>query len=285
MSVGSARCYGAITIVNAIPTGFGAAMGIKLWTEAEVRLREEPGIDVEIVGAPGEDLKLAREAVRIVLEKMRPRFLGARVTTKSTIPIGRGLKSSSAAANAIVLATAKALGLSLPPDDAVRLSVKAAIRAGVTITGAYDDAYTSMMGGINLTDNFKKIVLKRWKIDEGLRVLILVPEKKQYTAEVDVEALKRIRTISERAAQLTVTGKFWEAMTLNGLAVASALNLDPTPIFRALRKGVLGAGVSGTGPAIAAVSVPGLSADVKKALEEFGLVLEVEPNNSPAEVE
>jgi len=60
---------------------------------------------------------------------------GAKVATKSQIPIASGLKSSSAAANAAVLATVDALGEKLESLEAIKIGVQAALDAKVTITG------------------------------------------------------------------------------------------------------------------------------------------------------
>ena len=107
-----ARAHGAVSILNAIPTGIGGAIGVDLWTEAEVEFFSGNGaIEIEI--PEGEDPALAEEAVKIVLEHIGKKDVSARVKTSSNIPIGRGLKSSSAAANAVVLAACKALGLNL----------------------------------------------------------------------------------------------------------------------------------------------------------------------------
>ncbi|MEM2054003.1 MAG: shikimate kinase, partial [Nitrososphaerota archaeon] len=107
----TARAHGAITIVNAISIGKGAAMGIDLYTEATVEIGGRD-IDVVIKENPDEDTTLAKAAVRKIL-KLAQMDCGAYVEIRSNIPIGRGLKSSSAAANAIVLATARAAGLNL----------------------------------------------------------------------------------------------------------------------------------------------------------------------------
>ena len=39
-----AIAHGAATIVNAIALGKGAAFGVDLWTKAEVKLTDEPGV-------------------------------------------------------------------------------------------------------------------------------------------------------------------------------------------------------------------------------------------------
>lgn len=280
-----ARAHGAISIVNAIPSGMGAAMGINLWTEAEVEVYEGEGVEVEIVGAEDEDTLLVEKTVEEVFRRAGLEGMGARVRTFSNIPIGRGLKSSSAAANAVALAAAEAVGLELEGVELVNLAVDAAIKAGVTITGAFDDASASFFGGINITDNQRRRILERFKAPEELRVLILVPEEKTYTRSVDVEALRSIKRLSEQALRLALEGKVWEALTLNGFSVAGALGLDLSPVIDALRVGALGAGVSGTGPAVAAVSKPMDAERVERALQNYGRVLRAKPNNLEAWVQ
>ena len=109
--IGKAYCHGAATIINGIVLGKGAAFGIRLRTDATVELTDEPGIfGVTIERDTSENPKLAECCVEGVLKKFDlDSKHGAKITTRSDIPISRGLKSSSAAANAIVLATFKAL--------------------------------------------------------------------------------------------------------------------------------------------------------------------------------
>jgi shikimate kinase len=80
---------------------------------------------------------------------------GGHVRTESEVPMAAGLKSSSAAANATVLAALDALGVAdeVSREEACRLGVRAAREAGVTVTGAFDDASASMLGGVTVTDN------------------------------------------------------------------------------------------------------------------------------------
>jgi len=276
-----AKAHGAISILNAILTGIGGAMGVDLWTAAEVEaLEAEKGIEVDI--PKGEDPTLAMEAARIVLEKAGVNGLGLRVKTSSIIPIGKGLKSSSAAANAITLAACKAIGLGLSSEDVVRLSVEASIKAGVTVTGAFDDAYTSFFGGVNITDNRGMNVMLRKSAPENISVLILVPDEKVYTKSVNVEAFRKVRDFAMKAVELALSGRCWDAMTINGLAVATAMDFDPSPILNALRKGALGAGVSGTGPAIAAIAPPKRTEEIFEALARYGYVIKCKPNNRSA---
>lgn len=276
-----AMVHGAVSILNAIPTWIGGAIGVDLWTEAEVLISDEPGrIEAEIPG--GEDPRLVIETAKTILQRAGRSDIGLRVRTRSNIPIGRGLKSSSAASDAVALAVARLLGLDCDGDEVVRLAVEASIRAGVTITGAYDDAYTCFFGGINITDNASKKVLLRKMAPGDVMVLIAVPERKIYTGSVDVERLRAVKDVCLKAAKLALQEKFWDAMIVNGLAIASALDLDPSPILDAVRAGALAAGVSGTGPAIAAITRPGRAESVRNALRDYGDILVCGVNNYEA---
>ena len=86
-----------------------------------------------------------------------------------------GLKSSSTAANASVLAALDALGAEMDLFEAAMIGVSAAKEVGVTITGALD-ALASMLGGVVVTDNREMKLLRREETDSA--VILLVPDKK-----------------------------------------------------------------------------------------------------------
>lgn len=252
---GKAVAYGAVTIVNAMASGRGSAMGIKLRTWAEVEVREREGIEVEVGGveARDEDRRLAEECFKLFSERFKYHGYGCKVTTRSEIPIARGLKSSSVASNAIMLALASAFGLEVRGMELVRLGVEASKRAGVTLTGAFDDACASYFGGIAFTDNYKMSLLKMLKADEKLKVAIIVPEGKAYTKDVKKEWVKGFGKVADVVFDLAVGGRVFEAMTLNGLLYSALFGYGVEVSVLALRAGALGSGLSGKGPSVVAV--------------------------------
>ncbi|MBE0512557.1 shikimate kinase, partial [Candidatus Bathyarchaeota archaeon] len=216
--------HGAATIINAIATGKGAAIGVDLWTKAGVKLTDEPGIiESTIVSDPTEDPVLIEKTVGKVLKffNLEGKF-GAKVETWSNIPIARGLKSSSAAGNAIALATVAALNKKLDDIKIVKLGVDGAIDAKVTITGAFDDACASYFGGVVVTDNLKRRIVKRFEIAEDSAVLFYVPAKKSYTVSSDVRRMKGVASLVKIAYKEALKGNYWVALTLNGLIYSSA---------------------------------------------------------------
>lgn len=263
----AAVAHGAVTVVNAISTGKGAALGIDLWTSASVALNDDPGsVEVLIKPDPSENPELARKVVGRILRRFgKEEEYGAKVQVDSNIPIARGLKSSSAAANAIALATVGALDKRLPELEIVKLGVRAAIEAGVTITGAFDDACASYFGNILVTDNKKLKIEKAYDIKRHYEVLVHVPESKSYTADSNIERMMEIAPLIQVAHQQALRGNYWDAMCINGYAHSIALSYDPSIAMKALSAGAIASGLSGKGPAVAAV-VPSSKVDSVKAI-------------------
>jgi shikimate kinase len=247
-----AFAYGAITIVNAIATGKGAAFGIDLWTKARVELTDDGAIETRILNDDKESTLLAERCVRAVFGYFGAGKLGAKVETNSNIPIARGLKSSSVAGNAIVLATLAALQKRLEPSDILNLVVDASLQAKVSVTGAFDDAAASLYGNVVVTDNMARRVLRTFPVEDR-HVLILVPPGKAYTANADLRRIKTVAKQVEIAHEQALAGKYWNAMTLNGLIYSHVLRLPADVIVESLGAGALAAGISGKGPAYAFV--------------------------------
>ncbi len=247
-----ASAYGAVTIVNAIATGKGAAFGIDLWTKARVKLTDDGAIETRILDDEEESTLLAERCVRAVFGYFGKSKLGAKVETNSNIPIARGLKSSSVAGNAIVLATLAALQKHLKPSDILNLVVDASLQAKVSVTGAFDDAAASLYGNVVVTDNMARRVLRAFPVEDH-HVLLLVPPEKAYTADADLRRIKAVAKQVEIAHEQALAGKYWNAMTLNGLIYSHVLRLPADVIVESLGAGALAAGISGKGPAYAFV--------------------------------
>lgn len=282
-----AIAHGAATIVNAIALGEGAAFGVDLWTKAEVKLTDEAGIiKGEIASDPEESTALIEKTVMRAFRRFgAEKQFGARVKTSSNIPIAKGLKSSSAAANAVALATVAALAEELDDLEIVNLGVDAAFDAKVTVTGAFDDACASYFGGVVVTDNLNRKLLQRFPLPGGLTVLFHVPEKKAYTADTNVNRFAMIKPVIKSAFEEARKGNFWMALTQNGIAYSSALGDDNSVATEALRAGALAAGLCGKGPAVTAV-VPDDKLDaVKAAMQRHeGEVLQARFNQEKAKV-
>jgi shikimate kinase len=279
--------HGAATIINAIATGKGAAIGVDLWTKARIKITDKSGIiESTIVSDPTEDPVLIEKTVGKVFKhfSLEEKF-GAKVETWSDIPIARGLKSSSSAGNAVALATVAALNKKLDDVAIVKLGVDGAIDAKVTVTGAFDDACASYFGGVVVTDNLKRRIVKRFELAEDLAVLFYVPAKKTYTVGSDVGRMKGVASLVKIAYKKALEGNHWAALTLNGLIYSSALRYDPSIAVDALMAGALAAGLSGTGPAVTAIVTDEKIDLVKDAWQTYeGKILEARVNHEKARV-
>ena len=256
---GRARAPAAGTVLNALANWNGSAFAIDRYVEARVELDPEGPIRGTIGGEPAADATLIERCVELVLREYGD-GQGARVSTESEVALAAGLKSSSAAANAAVLATLAALGVPVcddaePPHgvsrvEAAKLGVRAARDAGVTVTGAFDDASASMLGGVTVTDNDADTLLHREEIDWD--VLVWTPPERAYSADADVDRCEQLAPLADFIAETTLDGRFTEAMTVNGLAFCAALDFPTEPLLEALPE-AWGVSLSGTGPSVTAI--------------------------------
>jgi len=274
---GYACSGGAATVLNAVSTWKGSAFGIDLKTWAEVELDETGIIRGDV---PGVDTSLIETSVRMVLEQFGKNF-GATVRTRSEIPVASGLKSSSTAANATVLAALDALDADLDLVEAAKIGVAAARAVGVTITGAFDDALASMLGGIVVTDNRNMQLMKREEFDSP--VMLLVPDRKIFSKDTNVSRSRLIAPVADVVYDLAMKGDYAKAMTINGLAYCAALSLPVEPVLMALEAGARGASLSGTGPAYAAIIDEDLMDGLDRAWSSLGgKVIRTRSNNRSA---
>lgn len=281
MSETEATLHGAISIVNAIATGKGATLGISLKTKAIVSTTSGNGIFIESKNKSISS-RLINRVVQKVIPKNELQRNKIRINLESEIPTGYGLKSSSAISSAVALACAKLFRPKWNDTQILISGVDASIESKVSITGAYDDACGCYYGGFDVTDNYKRKIIKSEKAPRNLVAIIFVPRSRK---RGNVKNLKNLRPIFEQAWSLARNSDYWNAMILNGLATSTILNSDPKIITELLEKGALGASVSGNGPAITAVSKKENTSNIRKVFSNLpGKIIISEINNKRAEV-
>jgi len=259
-------------VLNALANRRGAAFAIDAYVEATVELGDPGPVAVAVVGEPDADTTLVERCVALTTAAYGDGE-GGRVTTESDVPLAAGLKSSSAAANATVLATLAALDVpvhdsstspastddagagdaresAVTREDAARLGVRAAREAGVTVTGAFDDASASMLGGVTVTDNDADALLAHEPVDWD--VLVWTPPARAYSADADVARCERLANLADFVLETALDGRYAEAMTVNGFAFCAALDFPTDPLLAALPEAD-GVSLSGTGPSVTAI--------------------------------
>ena len=280
-----ATMHGAVSIVNAIATGNGSSLGISLRVNAEVELARGHG--VRFLTGKNND-RLVNNIIRNTLPKEMIESNLITIKVKSEIPIGFGLKSSSAVSNAVALACS---GLAKEEEEeevddyaVLDAAVRASLDAKVSITGAYDDATACYFGGFTVTDNYSRRLIRREEAPKNLYAIIFLPRNAPRRG--DVHRLSNLSDLFTDAFRLAEAGEYWKAMKLNGVLASAALGSTYLPVMAAIERGALAAGVSGNGPSIAAVAYEDEVEDIKSALSKFeGTIIMSRINNQKASVE
>lgn len=254
--------HSAISVVNAIGTGFGAAIGISIPCKVEASIIPDDGKGEHILiqtSTFDKHLMIPKcvDYVERFLSLHVPKDYQLQINVDSKIPVAVGLKSSSSISTAVVAAVAKLIGKKEPDSRTVlRLSCDASKDSGASITGAYDDATSCFLGGLVLTDNLNYRILKRIKIPRNLGRIVLVrapTRSKLYTSSINKNAYSKYRNNSKDAFELARKGDIKAAMLLNSLAQCSVLGYSFDPILMPVEQGATCAGISGKGPAISAM--------------------------------
>lgn len=290
------RSPGSATIVNAIATGSGSAFGINLDIVAEVRstssgIKCSPDLDI--------DTSLMELCAKNVFNHYQINFednkedlrsvedvIGIEISTKSDLPPASGLSSSSALSNAVTLATSELIVDEFdkkPMDDLeiVNLAIDSSLEAGVTITGAFDDATASYFGGVTVTDNINREIIIKEKMDNH-KLLIYMPNIDSMTANSDVKRMKLLAPLVEMAFEKASQKEYYTALNLNGILYSNALDFDTKIAIDALSAGAIASGLSGTGSAYVAIVDNESKDNVKdiwNAYTDSGRVIETEVDN------
>ncbi len=289
---GKGSVFGAVSIVNAIAGGKGVTASIKLGTEATAELQNAPGEwKFSTNGKPAES-KLAQETVALALKmagKDATQYSGT-VETQSPLPIGMGLKTSSSASSAIAIAVFAALGQkAFDPQKIMLCSVEASLASGASITGAMDDSAACLLGGINLVDNLGRKVERSKLFDRPLKILIHVPNSQSRRTSVDTAEVRKLGRVAEVLYKMCMEGDLWRAMTLNGTLYSAIYGYDGRAALQAVEHGALGASLTGTGPATAAVFEPKMVDEIRKLTEAWRVdgstVIETDTNNEHGRIQ
>src|SRR5919107_4188173 len=272
--------HGAISIVNAIATGHGSALGVSLKVTAEVEIQKGHGIRFA-TGRNG--YKLIKNIVQKTIPKQIIENNMIIIKVDSEIPIGYGLKSSSAVSNAVALACSQMASSGEINDYTIlQVAARSSFQARVSLTGAYDDATACYFGGFTVTDNYSRRIIRKERAPDNLYAIIFLPSN---TSRGDVSKLRNLSDIFVEAFRFAESGQYWKAMKLNGVLASAALSSSYIPVMAALEHGALSASISGNGPSIAAVAYADAVKPIVDTLSKFeGKVIVSRVNNEKANV-
>ena len=281
MAIAKATIHGAISIVNAIATGKGAALGISKKVNVEMETSYGKGVIIEV-----ENKSMSSRLINRVIEKIVTKNelskTKLKVSLDTEIPTGYGLKSSSAISTAVAMVCAKLFKPNMNDTEILNAGVKASIETKVSLTGAYDDACACYYGGFVVTDNYKKKLIRSEKCLNHVSAVIFIPKSRK---RGNVRKLKTLSADFEQAWNLAKKSDYWNAMNLNGIATSTILSSEPEIILKLIENGAIGASVSGNGPSIAAIVKNNSVTKIKKIFSTLeGNTTVAQINNKKAEV-
>ncbi len=247
-TLGRGKANGAISILHSLGLGRGCSIGIELFTEVSIvdEKKEVRGDSHQLLDAiescwRSEGLPLPQEFGWVV---------------NSNVPIGQGLKSSSALASAAFRALNNCSWVGLSVSELADLSVRSQRMANCTVTGSMDDTWASLEPGWKLVDpnlNAQESVIIQGEIEQDLTVLLFLRDMGRM--EISTESFISQRQIFDRSLASLMSGAPLDALSSNGMAVAAA-----TEDYDALRisnfmiaSGAIASGISGSGPSLAVV--------------------------------
>ena len=264
--LGEGESNGAISILHALGLGRGCSIGIQLTTKVQI---VEDAVEI----------KDDRNGLLAAVEKCwRDRGLpipdqfGWKVD--SSIPIGQGLKSSSALSCAALRALNSCAWAGLSNSEIADIAAKSQLISNCAKTGSMDDNWASLEPGWKLVDptlSASESIILQGGIDPNLSILVLLRGKR--TVEISAEAFSQHEQIFERSLASVMRGSILDALSSNGMAVAAAT--DDQEALRicnlSIASGAIAAGISGSGPSIAIVCFQEDSTSLSKLFSESGL--------------
>ena len=264
--IGEGESNGAISILHALGLGRGCSIGIQLTTKVQI---VEDAVEIE------DD----RNGLLAAVEKCwRDRGLpipdqfGWKVD--SSIPIGQGLKSSSALSCAALRALNSCAWTGLSNSEIADIAANSQLISNCAKTGSMDDNWASLEPGWKLVDptlSASESIILEGDIDPNLSILVLLRGKR--TVEISAEAFSQHEQIFERSLASVMRGSILDALSSNGMAVAAAT--DDQEALRicnlSIASGAIAAGISGSGPSIAIVCYQEDSTSLSKLFSESGL--------------
>lgn len=164
------------------------------------------------------------------------------------IPSGMGLKSSSALVAGIVKGYFLMNEMEKETDEIVSISSKISREIRVSTTGAADDLYASLLGGLCVTDNRKNSLARRYNISPTDYIMIMAP-KKISSYEMKKVDLSHLKFAYNRMWQRVNAYNYEDMALINGfyLSTSSGKTMD-MPDLRGLRFNW--AGINGKGSSL-----------------------------------
>lgn len=227
--------HGALSVISAFATGIGSSVGIGLTMEVSF----------------GNDYSANPRMIRKTLSALN-RMFGKEffpgIQVVSEIPRSAGFKTSSALTGAIVCGYLSHFGLE--EEDTPYITAKCSRENRTSLTGALDDAWASLNGGLVLTNNTQDKIIEKRNVEEK-SVLIAWPANiRRNTVKSADPAVKKFAPSVSRLPPIVESGDFRDSMVLNGLIYGMHFGLDQKVLRYFYSHGATHCSNTGKGPGI-----------------------------------
>lgn len=277
----SANC--GLSLLSAYANGTGICMALALRIIAVVSVNEGHARP-ESAPSPVLDDYLGVCALRAcdLAGRRLPAHIRAEIT--SSVPPGKGLKTSAAVSSAFVSSLYSAMGITWQPTHLVQATTEAAKLARKAQAMSLDDAWASVSGGIVITDEKRLDVIERRSSPEGVEVVIFIPD----ILGPPVHRLDRRKLMASHKpsfdallSRIINSGEIYEPMTDAAFITARAFGYSEEPLSLALTRGALGVSLSGKGPAVGAICRRGEAKPIMSAWRQLaGRIICTRPDDS-----
>ena len=264
--LGEGTANGAISILHSLGLGKGCSIGIELSTEVTL-VDEETIISDDSHGLLDAVEKCWKSEGLPIPDKFG-------WVIRSDLPIGQGLKSSSAVANAAFRALNNGSWTGLSDSEIADLSVAAQRIAKCTVTGSMDDTWASLQSGWKLVDpklRSSDSIILQGEIEEDYCVIIILRGRRG--AIIAEDSFRLQRPIFERSLASVISGSPIGSISSNGIAVAAATNdhLALRISNSLIAFGAVASGITGSGPSISVVCYEESKKMLRDKIHEMGL--------------
>lgn len=238
------------------------ALALKIYCRFEVQRKDKPGGTIGLSGEGSQDLPSGEENLffQVFQRVLSLRGLeppGLRVRIDNSIPLGRGLGSSSTAVVAGIVAADRIGNLNLSKEEMFNLAVE--------IEGHPDNVAAALFGGLTISyreegGGFRTLA---FPVDSGLQIILLVPpvslstQKAREVLPQKVDFSDAVYNLSRTAALVSrlLTGPIEELKEVTGDRLHQRYRTPLYPqsmrLLERVRQEVdCGIAISGAGPSV-----------------------------------
>ncbi len=234
------------TLILKMNSGISVLSAFVNWKGAAMALDYQ----MEIVARKGEAKKNQWNIRRMlsILKSQYGKDSELQIDVNRKIPSGMGLKSSSALVSGVVKAYSLFNDIKMEIEDIVTVSSRISRQIRVSATGASDDLYASVLGGLCITDNRNARLLRHYRIKEK-HYIIITSKGRRSSYDFGKIDLSFLRNAYERMFQRLNSYNFEDIAIMNGfyLGTISGINM-PGEILNKLRFNIMG--INGKGPSL-----------------------------------